>query len=280
MDNNTGNNNPNIVEDDGTQVDYESGAYRQETNRMGTQALALGSLNMTNKPEYITLEDVSQVLPKNMGRYFTESTLQLVNETLDKCEHAAILRENIIAYSNVFTQQKTSMNAYLNAVQYATYKLAGLTNMDAWIKTFPDTYQRMVATNKSSQIPARVSIYNSSKIVVAIMEQAMIPAWLMNIDAYQEAIATQVEIMRTAKSEKVRSDAANSLLNHLKAPEKGKMQLDITVNQKNFIGELREVVNELVDAQEGGIKSGNNRVIDVAEYSIVRRERDSEVNGN
>lgn len=249
----------------------------KELNQIGKQALGIAEIKKTledDTPILLSVDDVISIMPKGMKRYFSEENLAKVNAVIQDSDHAHILRDNIINYSNVFKEHQMTMNAYLNAVQYVTYKMCGLSNTDAWIKTFPESYRKLILSNKTEQISPRVSIYNNSKAVSSIMEQAMIPAWLMNIDAYQEAIQTQVEIMRSAKSEKVRSDAANSLLNHLKAPEKAKMQLDITVNQKNFVGELREVVKELVDVQESGIKSGNVSVIDIAEYKVIKGDED------
>lgn len=251
----------------------------KELNQIGKQALGIAEVRKELEDSSnveLTLDDVMNVMPKGMKRYFSPENLEKVNLVLANSDHAHVLRDNLINYSNVFRDHSFNMNAYLNAVQYVTYKMCGLSNMDAWIKTFPETYKDLVTSGRTEQISPRVSAYNNSKAVSSIMEQAMIPAWLMNIDAYQEAIQVQVEIMRTAKSEKVRSDAANSLLNHLKAPEKAKMQLDITVNQKNFIGDLREVVKELVDVQEAGIRSGNVSVIDVAEYRVIKGEEEDE----
>ena len=60
--------------------------------------------------------------------------------------------------------------------------------------------------------------YNKNKLVNLILEQSMIPSWVLNQDMYQKALNVQCELMLTANSEKV-SDAANSILTHLKPPQ-------------------------------------------------------------
>ena len=62
----------------------------------------------------------------------------------------------------------------------------------------------------------------------------MVPTWILNQDVFQSAINTQYELMMDEEvSPKVRSDAANSLLTHLKKPEvatKAEIKIDIGLN--------------------------------------------------
>jgi len=79
-----------------------------------------------------------------------------------------------------------------------------------------------------------VTAYNKGMLVTKIMERAMVPTWILNQDVFQEAINTQYELMMDIDvSPKVRSDAANSLLTHLKKPEvanKAEIKIDIGLN--------------------------------------------------
>jgi len=75
--------------------------------------------------------------------------------------------------------------------------------------------------------------------------------------------------MTTADSEKVRTDAANSLLNHLKAPETSKIEIDMNVKQQDGIGDLREATLELVKAQRLAIEGGQNTAKEIAHTTIV-----------
>ena len=101
-----------------------------------------------------------------------------------------------------------------------------------------------------------VCAYNKGKVVQRLLTQSMIPVWVLNQDKVQEAINVQAQLMLTAKSEKVRSDAANSLLTHLKQPEAQKVQLDVAVKQDESIGELRRAMIELAAEQKNALRAG------------------------
>lgn len=53
-----------------------------------------------------------------------------------------------------------------------------------------------------------ISAYHKSKLVNLIFEQTLIPIHILNAPLLQQAINVQAELMLTANSEKVRSDAA------------------------------------------------------------------------
>jgi hypothetical protein len=72
-----------------------------------------------------------------------------------------------------------------------------------------------------------------------------------------------------AKSEKVRTDAANSLLVHLKQPETTKVHLDVRVKEDDSIKELRDVTMELVKQQRQMIEAGSMNAKQVAESKII-----------
>ena len=75
--------------------------------------------------------------------------------------------------------------------------------------------------------------------------------------------------MLTAKSEKVRSDAANSLLTHLKRPETTKIELDIGVKEDSMLAQIRAQTAELAKLQQQHIASGQATAKEVAEQKLV-----------
>ena len=75
--------------------------------------------------------------------------------------------------------------------------------------------------------------------------------------------------MMTASSEKVRSDAANSLLIHLKPPETKKVELDIGLKQGNEIDQLRDVLAQLTSQQRQMIQTGVVTATETAEYKLI-----------
>lgn len=159
----------------------------------------------------------------------------------------------------------------MNAVKYCTHKLMGNTNTDAYIKTFPQRYQTMIDKGYTSkEMSSHISIYNKSQLVNKIMEQSLIPSWVLNQDLYQKAINVQADLMMNAQSEKVRSDSANSLLIHLKPPEVKKVELDIGLKANSEIEELKLTLAELASQQQRMIKAGISTATDVAEQKLIR----------
>ena len=79
----------------------------------------------------------------------------------------------------------------------------------------------------------------------------------------------QAELMVSANSEKVRSDAANSILTHLKPPETQKIELDIGIKKDSSIMALREATMGLVEEQRKALASGNVTAQEVAHSRVV-----------
>jgi hypothetical protein len=62
--------------------------------------------------------------------------------------------------------------------------------------------------------------------------------------------------MHSANSEKVRSDAADSLLNHLKRPEKKEVDLNIGIQESDGMTELKDMLTSLAQHQKTLIEQG------------------------
>ena len=98
----------------------------------------------------------------------------------------------------------------------------------------------------------------------------MTPVWVLNMDIYQEAINTQAEIMRTARSDKVRSDAANSLMTHLKRPEAAKIDLSVSnPAAESAISALEETTRALLEQQKQMMLNGMMNAQQIAHSNIL-----------
>lgn len=220
---------------------------------------------------------LQKALPKRVRHMANEEMVETINQILWEPEYAETYRENLLSYMSVLEDPGLKTKNYIQAIKYCTHKLAGATNVDAWVRTFPERYQRLLEEGKDMDvISAHVASWNRSKVVTEILKQAVIPVWLLNADVFQEAINVQAQIMRTAKSEKVRSDAANSLLNHLKQPETTKFQLDLGSKSSQELTALREAIEEHSKMQRQAIQVGNVSAKDIAESTLVEKEDDEE----
>lgn len=218
----------------------------------------------------LTLEQFKQVLPDNFKKTINQEFVDQVNQTLADPMMYELYRDNLLSYTQVMRDGKFKLVDYVNAVKYCSHKIMGATNIDAFVKTFPNRYQRFLASGTSQKdIASYITSYNKSKLVNLILEQSLIPSWVLNQDLYQKAINVQAELMINANSEKVRSDAANSLLNHLKPPEVQKVELDIGMKEHSSLNALRQSTMDLVEQQKKMVASGMLTVKDVAEHRLV-----------
>lgn len=220
--------------------------------------------------EPLTLDQFKLALPDKVKKSVNQELVDQINATLSEPELFEAYRDNLLSYTRVMADGRFKVQEYLNAVKYVSHKLMGCTNIEAYTKTFPDKYARFVAQGVAAKdIASYVTAYNKSKLVNLIFEQTLIPSYVLNQDLYQKALNVQADLMVNAKSEKVRADAANSLLTHLKQPEKQKVELEIGVKEDSSINALRQATLELAKAQRLALQAGQTSALEVAQSKLV-----------
>lgn len=221
--------------------------------------------------ETLTKEQFTRVLPKKCKNALTQEMMDNINGLLVDQQLRENFRENLLSYTNVLQDGKFKLQNYVDAVRFVSYRLLGSSQLEAYTKTFPDRFQRMVNEGMNSdQMHKFSSAYNKNLLVCKIFEQTLIPTHILNADLYQKAINVQAELMVDPDvSPKVRSDAANSLLTHLKMPETTKVELDVNVKQDKSIDELRQTTLELVKQQRLMLESGAMNVKEVAHSKLL-----------
>lgn len=217
----------------------------------------------------MTPEQFKSAIPLQLRNAVTPEVMQAVNQTLSCPETMELFKENLLSYSSVLVEGRFKMTNYISAIKYVSFKLLGSTNIDAYTKTFPDKVARFKAKGVTDKdISSYVSAYHKSKLVNLIMEQTLIPVHVLNAPLYQQAINAQASLMLYAKSEKVRSDAADSLMKQLKPPETKKVELDIGLQTDRTLDILRATTRELVEQQKNLIRQGTP-VKEIAEGVLI-----------
>lgn len=223
----------------------------------------------------LTIESLQKVVPNKLKRAVTQGLVDKINSISTDpiiCEH---IKANILGYTGVLQEGKYKTEDYINAVTYVSYKLMGYTNVDSYIKTFPNRYQALVARGLAPKdIAAYVCIYNKGQLVNRILEQSLVPTWVLNQDIYQKALNTQAEIMISSKSDKVRSMAADSLIRNLAKPEKAGPQINIDMTANTGLDDLKETLFKLAETQQKLIQSGQVTTQQIAEQKIIEAEID------
>jgi hypothetical protein len=205
----------------------------------------------------VSLDQVARALPPNLKGAATQSLVDMINTCVTDPIVAEQVRDNFLSYTKVLQEGKFKTEDYLHAVIYVSHKLMGMSNQDAYCKTFPTRYQQLVAKGTSNKdIGSYVSAYNKGKLVNLILEQTLVPSWVLNQDAYQKAINTQVDLMTSAVSELVRTQAANSILTHLAKPKEAGPLVNIDLRETSGMNELKDMLVKLATRQRDMIAQG------------------------
>jgi len=222
----------------------------------------------------LTKQQLQASMPKKFRHNVTDDMITFINST-EGDEFRDIYKDNLVSFADVIEKGRYKMLDYINAVKFVSYKLIGDSNTIAYAKTFPERYQRLVDKNTPTKTIASFSTaYNKGDLVHKILERTLVPVHILNMDVHQEAINTQAELMRTAKSETVRQKAAECLITQLKAPEAAKIEVDVSYNNSS-IDDLRETTRALAQQQLKMIQSGAVTAEHVAHSDIIARKQDT-----
>lgn len=206
----------------------------------------------------ITKELVARALPGNLKSAATDQLADMINQISTDPLIAEQIRDNFLSYTSVLKDGKFKVEDYLNAVAYCSYKLMGDSNQDAYFKTFPQRYTNLVAAGRTpKEISSYVAAYAKGQLVNKIMEQTLVPSWVLNQHMYQAALNTQFKIMTDEDvSPKVRSDAADSLLTHLAKPKEAGPLINIDMGETSGMNELRDALSRMAQQQQTLINAG------------------------
>jgi len=225
-----------------------------------------------------SLEDIKKAVPSHIRSNVTQNLVDSLNNIASDPIMGDNIRNNFISYTAIMKEGRFKLEDYLNAVTYVSYKIMGNNNDEAYAKTFPHRYSALIAKGTAKKdIASYVSAFNKGKLVNMILEQSLVPTWVLNQDLYQNAINVQADMMQNANSEKVRVEAANSLLTHLAKPKEGSFQINIGETESSGMREMRDMLREVAMNQREAIGTGRMKTIDVAAQRI--RAEDDEDQG-
>jgi len=230
---------------------------------------------LTDKTEglnELTMDQLQACVPKKWRHNVTDDMITLINSEPDE-DFRQVYKENLLSFADVIQTGKYKMTQYVDAVKFVSFKLLGDTNLMAYAKVFPDRYQRQINRGTPSKnIASFATAFNKTDLVHKILERTLVPVHILNMDIHQEAINTQAELMRSAKSETVRQKAAECLIMQLKAPEAAKIEIDVSYSSDS-IDELRDTTRALAQQQLKLIQSGAVTAEAMAHSDIIARKK-------
>lgn len=205
----------------------------------------------------LTLQQVAHALPPNLKNNVTQQLVDNINNCVADPVMAEAIKDNFLSYTQVLSEGKFKTEDYLSAVIYVSFKLMGMSNQDAYARTFPARYRTLLNNGTSAKdISSYVSMYNKGRLVNLILEKSLIPTWVLNQHIYQKAINVQADLMSNANSEMVRMQAANSILTHLVKPKEVGPLINLDLRESSGLNELKATLTQLAQQQRDLISNG------------------------
>lgn len=222
----------------------------------------------------LTVAELKEVVPKQHRTKVSQSFVDTLNTMVKDPQMAEVYQKNIITYSHVLQDGRFKLTDYFNAVLFVSYKMMGLSSMAAYQKVFPDKCRDMVNRNVSAKdMQAYASTFNKNKLVTLIYEQTLIPDHIMYASVRHRAIAAQANLLNST-NEYVVQKAADSLMNHLKAPESAKISIEMGAKDTGVLADLSEALNRLSNQQSIAIQAGSLSAKQIAHADIIEGELD------
>jgi len=132
-----------------------------------------------------------------------------------------------------------SIERYLDAIKYVSLKKR-MSNFEAWKKTFPDRYNRMVDKGHDDKtISASVAAYNTNWFIVDIEAQMILDFSIYYHWARHEAMMKNIDLMRGIA-------APTQVPRKIKDPDTGKMVIVRDDNGEPIYDEIRPMVSATV----------------------------------
>ena len=220
----------------------------------------------------LTVQELKEVLPKQHRSKANQEFVDTINQMVKDPDMADLYKKNIVTYADVLQDGRFKLIDYFNAVLFVSYKMMGMSSMAAYQKVFPTRCADMVARNISQKdMQSYASTYNKNKLVTLIYEQTLIPDYIMYASVRHRAIAAQANLL-SSQNEHVVQKAADSLMNHLKAPETAKMTIDIGAKDTGVLSDLSQALAKLSSMQHSAISGGFLNAKDIAHEVIIEGE--------
>lgn len=142
----------------------------------------------------ITREKLKKFLPKGSSTQVTDEVLEAINNMeRDTGLPQNLLEEDVMSYMHLVGKiGGVGIGELVNAVKYCNLK-RNRSNKEAWAIVFPKKYDELTEAGKP--VDSFVSMYNGSKLVVAIDKEMIIPVYVQYSAYRHAAIKKQYQLM-------------------------------------------------------------------------------------
>ena len=227
----------------------------------------------------ITVERLKELLPRKTNIAVTQEIVDIINNMEnDTGLPQELLEEDVMSYTHLLGGMKgVGMKDLVNAIKFCNLK-RNYDNKEAWAIVFPDKYRRLVEENK--QVDNHVSMYNASKMVVAVDKEMLIPVSMQYAPYFHAAVKKQFEIMngKVPKDKDGKEVNVSPMVQHLAAKELADLtkpleeqKLSVTVNPGEAAlsaqSEMNDILRNIVAGQRKRLEAGED-IIDVQQIGL------------
>jgi len=199
---------------------------------------------MAKKEIELTLEYMQATLPKNHAKTITQETIDEINHLVEDPDYGKHFKESMITSASVLGgKEPWSFEEYMNATKYLSIKALGETDLNAYVKVFPERLQvRLDDGFDKTVCRGEAGRFNNSMLVNALRGQSQVPFHLRNQGAAQDALDQLLHLMMNARSDVAKVSAATAVLKETRPPEVQQVELQMGLSDQAV--EMHEKQNE------------------------------------
>jgi len=228
----------------------------------------------------ITIDKIKGLLPKNTNVAVTAEVVHLINHMEDDTGlPQELMEEDLMSYMHILGGMKgVGIKDLVNAIKFCNLK-RNYDNKEAWSIVFPDKYHRLTEANK--QVDNHVSMYNASKLVVAIDREMLIPVSLTYAPYFHSATKELYKIgvlglggkntdgKEMTVTPMVRVQALKELTTITKPPEEQKLSISVNPGEAaiSMQQEMNDQLAAIVAHQRDRLIAGED-IIDVQQIGL------------
>lgn len=188
--------------------------------------------------------EVLQAQLGKKGRLITQDTVDELNKLVEDPDYGEQFLDQYVSFFNVLDKNSQwSTPKYMNALKYFSLIESGHSQIDAYVKVFPDRLEaRYARGEKKSDMGGEASRYNASQLVNEIRKVATVPVQLIHRHLLHEAIMKSARLMNDPNvSPAVQQKAAEVLIKELKPAEDSNVNIKIGMDEESKSQQARLV---------------------------------------
>ncbi len=144
------------------------------------------------------------------------------------------------------------IKAYMHAMEFTSYRMAGDSQAKAYKKAFPE---RCVGKTEGA-ITGKASIYANGKLPIKLLAASQVPLDLLYMRETHKAIRKLSALIDTGSTDRIQMESADKLLGHIKPNEVLKIEHSTGDSTAEAISSLSESLNSIAAMAQSKLQSG------------------------